>query len=68
MATIDWKKLFEKYHGQWVALEDDEKTVITADKTAKKAWEYARKKGYEHPILHHVPDKLTTYVGGHMVR
>ena len=61
--AIDWTKIYKKYKGLWVALEDDEKTVISSGKTAREAWDKARKKGYEKPILSHMPDKLVTYVG-----
>ena len=47
----------------FLALEDDEETVIAAGKTAKEAWEKARAKGYERPILTHMPAKLVPYVG-----
>lgn len=61
--AIDWTKIYKKYKGLWVALEDDEKTVITSGKTAREAWDKAKKMGYEKPILSHMPDKLITYVG-----
>jgi len=61
--AIDWTKLYKNYKGKWVALEDDEQTVISAGKTAKEAWEQARAKGHKMPILHQVPEKLVTYVG-----
>jgi len=46
-----------------VALKNDEKTVVASGKTAKEAWDKARKSGYEKPILSHMPEKLVTYVG-----
>jgi len=61
--AIDWTKIYKKYKGLWVALEDDEKTVISSGKTAKEAWDKAIKKGYKKPILTHMPDKLVAYVG-----
>lgn len=62
--AIDWTKIYKKYKGLWVALEDNEKTVISAAKTAKEAWKIAQEKGYEKPILFRVPTEIKAYVGG----
>ena len=61
--SIDWTNLFKKYKSLWVALKNDEKTVITSGKTAKEAWLKALKKGSKNPILTRVPSKLICYVG-----
>ncbi len=61
--AIDWTTIYKKYRGLWVALEDDEKTVIAAGKTAKEAWEKARGKGHAKPILTRMPERLVAYVG-----
>jgi len=60
---IDWIKLVRKYKALWVALKDDEKTVIASGRTAKEAWTKAAKKGYSRPILTHIPSKVIPYVG-----
>ena len=60
----DWTKLYKKYKGLWVALADDEETVMGSGATAKEAWNKARERGYEKPILARMPERLTTYVGG----
>jgi hypothetical protein len=60
---IDWTKICKKYHGLWVALKDDKKTVIAADKTVKGVMEKAQKKGFKEPILFRVPTKIMPYVG-----
>lgn len=62
MKAIDWSKIYKKHKGMWVALKDDEVTVITAGKDAKKVWEKA-KKLYPDPILMQVPSKLLPLVG-----
>ena len=62
MAT-DWTKLYLKYKGLWIALKDDEKTVVGSGKTAKEAWMQSQEKGYRKPILTRVPKEVTTYVG-----
>lgn len=61
--AIDWTKIYKKYKGLWVALLDDEKTVVGSGKTAKEAWVMAQKGGHEKPILTRMPEKLVTYVG-----
>lgn len=61
--AIDWTNIYKKYKGLWVALKDDEVTVISFGKTAKSAWEKAQKKGYLKPTLTKMPSSLTSYVG-----
>lgn len=62
--AIDLTKICKKYKGFWVALKDDEKTVVAAARTVKKVMEKAQKKGFEQPILFRVPTKIVPYVGG----
>jgi hypothetical protein len=64
--AIDWTKIYKKYKGLWVALKDDEKTVIASGKTVKETLEKARKKGFDKPILTHMPEELVTYVGSYL--
>jgi len=61
--AIDWTEIFKQYKGQWVALKQDEKTVVANGKTAKAALETAKSKGYAKPILTKVPAELLSYVG-----
>jgi hypothetical protein len=61
--AIDWTKIYKKYKGLWVALEEDEITVVASGKTAKEAWEKAQQKGSKKPILTRMPEKMVTYVG-----
>lgn len=61
--AIDWTKIYKKYKGLWVALLDDEKTVVGSGKTAKEAWKKAVEGGYKKPILFHVPTEIIPYVG-----
>lgn len=66
MAAIDWTKVYNKYKGLWVAFKGDEQTVVGSGKTARKALEEAKKKGYENPILTRMPDELLPYIGFHV--
>lgn len=62
--AIDWTKIYQKYKGLWVALDEDEKMVVAYDKVAKRAYDKAKKKGIKIPILFKVPTKIIPYVGG----
>lgn len=61
--AIDWTKIYKKYKGLWVALLDDEVTVIASGSTAKEAWEKAKEKGYKKPIMFRVPTEIIPYIG-----
>ena len=61
--TIDWTNIYKKYKGLWVALKDDEVTVISSGKTLDEAAQKAEKKGFKDPIFYSVPKKLTYFVG-----
>lgn len=61
--AIDFTHLFLKYPGLWVALTQDEKNVVAASKSAKKAYEQAKTKGETTPVLFKVPSRSTYYVG-----
>ncbi len=60
---IDWTKIYKKYKGLWVALKDDEVTIVGSGKTLKQALNQAKKSGYPEPIMMRVPDKLITFAG-----
>ncbi len=59
----DWTKLYKKYKGLWVALADDEVTVLGTGKTALEAVQQARKKTDKTPFLTRIPQKLVSYIG-----
>ncbi|MFH1170620.1 MAG: DUF5678 domain-containing protein [Candidatus Vogelbacteria bacterium] len=61
--STDWTKIYKKYKGLWVALKDDEITVIGSGQLLKDAMAQANKMGYKNPIAMRVPDNLSTYVG-----
>ncbi|MDZ4221419.1 MAG: DUF5678 domain-containing protein [Patescibacteria group bacterium] len=61
--AIDWTKIYEQYKGLWVALKDDEVTVLASGKTAKEAWDRAREQGHGKPIMFRVPTEITPYIG-----
>ena len=59
----DWTQIFNKYRGLWVALEDDEETVVASGQTAQEAVAVAKQRGITKPILARIPEELVTYVG-----
>ena len=61
--ALDWTKIYEKYKGLWVALLDDEVTVVASGRTAKEAWEKAQEKGYKKPIMFRVPTEIILHIG-----
>ena len=61
--AIDWTQIYKKYKGQWIALKEDEKTVIAGGKTAKVVFEKAKKKGFSKPLLFRVPQENLPYFG-----
>lgn len=52
----DWTHLFRKYKGLWVALAEDEETVLGVGKTVREALEQAKKKTPETPFLTRMPE------------
>ena len=61
--TIDWTHIYKKYKGLWVALKDDEVTVISSGKTLDETAKKAEQRGFKEPIFFKVPKKLTYFVG-----
>lgn len=62
--AVDWTKIYKKYKGLWVALAENEQTVLGSGKTVKEALLAARKKsGVTTPFLTRVPENIVPYVG-----
>ena len=59
----DWTKLVKAYKGLWVALAEDETTILGSGKTVRAALDAAKKKSRKMPFLTHVPDRIVSYVG-----
>ena len=49
MKLIDWTRLFQEYRGQWVALMEDEQTVVGSGKTLREALDNADRNGHAQP-------------------
>lgn len=63
MASIDWTDICKKYKGLWVALLDDQQTVVGSGRTLKEAKEEAQKNGHKSPIMMRVPERIIPFVG-----
>ena len=62
MKPTDLSPVLEQFKGLWVTLTDAD-SVISANKSAKKAYEEALKKGYKEPILFKVPQHDLPHIG-----
>ena len=58
-----WEKIAEKYKGLWIALTDDEQTVIASGKDIKTTLAKSVVKGHTDPVLFRVPDEIVDFVG-----
>lgn len=63
MKVIDWTNIYKKYKGLWVALKDDEETVISSGRTLEETAQKAERKGFKDPIFMSVPKEVTYFVG-----
>lgn len=60
---MDWTHLHEQYAGKWVALKDDEETVVGSGDSAQAAMQEAKEAGEESPVLTRVPEEVVAHVG-----
>ena len=60
---IEWSAIYRRFKVRWVALKDDEKTVIASGKTAREAMEKVKQKGHHFPVIARMPDRLNPYIG-----
>ena len=59
----DWTKICREYKGLWVAIADDEKTVIASGKDVKTAVALSAKRGNADPVLFRVPNEIVDFAG-----
>lgn len=59
----DLTKIYEKYKGLWVALDQKLHKVIASDKSADNAYKKALQVGYKKPTLFKVPQENRPYFG-----
>jgi hypothetical protein len=58
---MDWTKIYKKYKGLWVALADDEITMLGSGKTLVEAISKAKNKDGDNPIVMRVHEKMITF-------
>ncbi len=63
MAAKDWRKIFQQYPGQWIALQADEVTVIAAAPSLHEARQKANDLGFTQPIMTKMPSDLRVFAG-----
>jgi Family of unknown function (DUF5678) len=59
----DWKKLYQQYRGQWVAIDDDLMTAIAHGESRREVKEAAVQQGKPNALLLKFPDELTAFAG-----
>ena len=60
---MNWEPIHNQYRGQWVALDDDETSVVGNGETPQIALQTAKKNGYDDPIMARMPIELVSLVG-----
>ena len=63
MKAIDMKHVYKNYKGKWVALKDDDRTVVASGKTLKEVLQKSQKKGISHPVVTQIPREILPIVG-----
>lgn len=61
--NTDLTKIYNKYKGLWIALDEKLSDVISSSKNAKKTYHDAIKKGSKSPIMFKVPKENIPYFG-----
>ena len=63
----NWSEIVDTFRGKWVALADDENTVLASALSLGEARARACSRGFTDPILFRVPDELPEYVAGYSI-
>ena len=62
MAPIDMTKIYKKYPGMWVALNETKTKALASGSTAKEALQASRKQGVRNPIITKIPTENLGYI------
>ena len=62
MTPIDMTKIYKKYSGMWVALNEGRTKALATGKTAKEALCASKKKGARNPIITKIPTENFGYI------
>ena len=63
MAPLDLSKILKGYEGKWVALTDDNKSVLASGNTGKEAADHALDHGHTDFTLFYVQPADVLYCG-----
>jgi hypothetical protein len=63
----DWTKIQKKYKGLWVALAEDEVTVLGAGQTVQVALKKASEKTSDTPYLVRMPERVVTFIERYVI-
>ena len=61
--AIDLTNIYRKYKGLWVALKEDNVSVVASGQTIQEVLSEAKTKGFEDPILFKVPTRIVPQIG-----
>jgi len=62
MTPIDMTKIYKKYAGMWVALDEKRTKALATGKTANEALQASKKKGVNNPIITKIPTENFGYI------
>jgi hypothetical protein len=63
MRAINRTTIVKAYKGKWIALKDDQRSVVASGRSVKAVLEEARKKGHRNPIITRVPRLPIRFIG-----
>ena len=63
MKHIDWTIIYANYKGLWVALDDDNETVVGSGQSPEQALREAHSKGFASAAITYVPEEAVTFAG-----
>jgi len=52
------------YAGEWLGLDPKTHEIVSHDPDFKKAYDAAKRKGIERPLMHGVPESDGIFIGG----
>jgi len=61
MLVEDLTELFKNFQNLWVALDEDNNVISSAD-SLEEVLQLSRQKGFDNPVTAHIPDFETEYV------
>lgn len=62
MTPIDMTKIYKKYAGMWIALDETRTRALATGKTAKEALQASKKQGIRNPIITKIPTENFGYI------